>query len=1484
MTKWVLILLFVCSSIIGLSQTATHTEALIDFAKEKSKDYEKKKAEAIEWANRNGYPVTAEYNGSFIEIQRISVSGIPQYFITDNAVAAATISTSEVYPGASAGLSLTGSGITVREWDAGSALTSHQEFGGRVTNVNGVSTHWHSTHVAGTIIAAGIVESAKGMAYQANLRSLDWNNDVAELASEGADGALMSCHSYGYSRGWFWTGLSWAWAGDPAISTEEDYLFGFYDTYAQQYDQVARNAPYFLICKSAGNDRNDIGNGTYPPDGPYDCIGQNGVAKNILTVGAVFDIPEGYTNPSSVVMSSFSSWGPADDGRIKPDIVANGTNVYSTYNTNNTSYATLGGTSMSTPSVAGSLALLQQHWNTLTGTYMLAATLKALVLHTADEAGSYPGPDYQFGWGLMNTKNAALQISADQSLDVISELILNDGNTFTREVIASGTEPLKVTIVWTDVPGTPVSPQLDPITPMLVNDLDLRITKSGITYYPWKLDRDNPTNAATNTTKNYVDNVEVVFIANPNPGEAYTIVIDHEGPLSGGSQAFSMIISGITIAEPPLADFLADTTTCGIGQTINFSDLSVNIPTEWTWSFTPSTVTFVEGTDSLSQHPRVQFNTPGSYTVELIVANTAGSDTATKADYISVIYPPVADFTVDTTSIILGDSITFTDLSTHNSTTWSWVFIPATVTYLGETDSISQNPIVQFDAAGFYTVELVVTNASGSDTLLREDYIKVTAPPISDFSTDSTTCGLNYKVTFNDLSLNQPTEWTWSFTPSTVTFVEGTDSLSQHPRVQFNTPGSYSVELIVANTAGSDTATKEDYISVIYPPVADFTADTTSIILGDSITFTDLSTHNPSAWSWVFIPGTVTYLGGTDSISQNPIVQFDAAGFYTVELVVTNASGSDTLLREDYIIVTAPPISDFSADSTTCGLGYKVTFNDLSLNQPTEWIWSFTPSTVTFVEGTDSLSQHPRVQFNTPGSYSVELIVANTAGTDTATKADYISVIYPPVADFTVDTTSIVLGDSITFTDLSTHNPTTWSWVFIPATVTYLGETDSISQNPIVQFDAAGFYTVELVVTNASGSDTLLREDYIKVTAPPISDFSADSVTCGIGHRVTFNDLSLNQPTEWTWSFTPYTVTFVEGTDSLSQHPRVQFNTPGSYSVELIVANTAGTDTATKADYISVIYPPVADFTVDTTSIILGDSITFTDLSTHNPTAWSWVFIPGTVTYLGGTDFISQNPIVQFDAAGLYTVELRVTNISGCDTIIKPGYIEVHNPVIELDITVYLEGPFNGTDMATNLIDVMPLDQPYNISPWNYTGAESVEAIPNPQIVDWILVELRDAADAASANSGTMIARQAAFLLSNGKVIGMDGTSTLQFNNSLNHQLFIVIWHRNHLGIMSSGFLVKSSGIYTYDFSAGASQVYGGSDAHKQIGPGIWGMIGGDGDRDSVVTATDKSIWEFQVGKKGYLESDYNLDSQSDNKDKNDIRSPNLGAACHVLD
>ncbi len=534
-----------------------------------------------EYARKMGIPVRRVLpNGRVLELQRISPDGGPVFYITNNVDAADTVSTDEVWPGGSAGLNLDGSGMTVGIWDGGAIFAAHPDFTGRLSQVDGTTTvSNHSTHVAGTLIGAGdwLDPRSRGMAYAGHLDAYDWNSDTAEMALAASNGLLISNHSYGIAAGWLYIGGpppdNWWWIGGQNPADVEDPYFGYYDSESQLWDQIAFDAPYYLIVKAAGNDRSEIGpspgeeytvidqdgnflftstlprNADCAPAG-YDCLPTHSVAKNILTVGAVDDLIGGYSpfsGPASVQMTDFSDWGPTDDGRIKPDVVANGMFLISAW-PDSPYYAAAAGTSMSAPNVTGSLLLLQEHYQDTNGSnnFMRAATLKALAIHTADEAGGADGPDYAFGWGLLNTKAAAQVITDNGGAHQIIEGSLADGAVDTVQINVTETAArITATLVWADPPGTPVALTLDPPDSMLVNDLDLRIN-NGTTHMPWVLNPASPAAAAT-TGDNVRDNVEQVVIDNAGTG-SYFIAVSHKGTLlNGDNQNYSLIIS----VEPP---------------------------------------------------------------------------------------------------------------------------------------------------------------------------------------------------------------------------------------------------------------------------------------------------------------------------------------------------------------------------------------------------------------------------------------------------------------------------------------------------------------------------------------------------------------------------------------------------------------------------------------------------------------------------------------------------------------------------------------------------------------------------------------------------------------------------------------------------------------------------------------------------------------------------------------------------------------------
>jgi len=244
---------------------------------------------------------------------------------------------------------------------------------------------------------------------------------------------------------------------------------------------------------------------------------------------------------------------------------------------------------------------------------------------------------------------------------------------------------------------------------------------------------------------------------------------------------------------------------------------------------------------------------------------------------------------------------------------------------------------------------------------------------------------------------------------------------------------------------------------------------------------------------------------------------------------------------------------------------------------------------------------------------------------------------------------------------------------------------------------------------------------------------------------------------------------------------------------------------------------------------------------------------------------------------------------TGITTLSTFAVGDINSPLaITLDIVInlaaFLEGPFNATEMSTllNSNNLLPLSQPYNTGPWNYSGTENVVSLPNADIVDWVLIELRDAVNTGSATPATTISQQAGFVLNDGSIVAIDGISNLQFNATVSQNLFVVVFHRNHLGIISANALTQSGGVYTYDFTTGAYQAFGDNPSQKEIASGIYGMFGGDLNSNGNIGITDKLTWNSETGTSNYTAADANLDGEVDNLDKNDITISNIGEGSYV--
>ena len=472
---------------------------------------------------------------------------------------------------------LSGTGVSVGVWEAnepgtnGIVRNTHQDLTGRTTLAADQTVptpavySYHATHVAGSIGASGVNSpAAEGMAPAATLVSWSSANDSAEMTSAvtSAGGAAdpvpitLSNHSYGIGIGWAGNGSSFT----PFTN------FGQYRNTSQSFDAVVNAG--LTVFKSAGNDRNDLWDGaTVIPGAPTgtrdctqgafgvdaDCLGPRSCAKNIITVGAM-------ANAANI--ANFSSYGPTDDGRIKPDIMADGTALTSLTNASNTSTGPNSGTSMATPVVTGIAALLVEEASNQRITLSPAA-MKALLIQSAqDVAGvgqSTVGPDYSTGWGIADAQAAADLLRLPGGAGIAQESISVTGaaGAYSQPFfVPAGETEVHVTLAWSDLPGNPATPS----GAQLVNDLDLRlIAPDGTTILtPWTLNPANPGNAAVrNGGDDAINNVEQVSVLNPVSGVWYAQVTAKAGSLASGAQDFALA-GPLTPVTGPITSNKAD--------------------------------------------------------------------------------------------------------------------------------------------------------------------------------------------------------------------------------------------------------------------------------------------------------------------------------------------------------------------------------------------------------------------------------------------------------------------------------------------------------------------------------------------------------------------------------------------------------------------------------------------------------------------------------------------------------------------------------------------------------------------------------------------------------------------------------------------------------------------------------------------------------------------------------------------------------------
>jgi Subtilase family len=930
------------------------------------------------WAIRQ-----TQSNGREIVLQGIDERGNPIYYATHNAILASqTTKTASLYAGGGLGLNLNGSSSSVANkmglWDSGRALITHQEFTNRVRIIEGANYYSdHSTHLAGILTATGINASARGMAWGANLKVWDFTNDIFEMSLAAPD-LLISNHSYGVLSGWVYNpdrpgtddNLKWEWWGDESVSITDDYKFGFYDSKARDLDKIANLAPYYLIVKSADNKRGETGpppgtrhylrNTTQTstvrrsPNDAYDNIPTEATAKNILTVGAVDGVSKAIINPSDIIMTSFSSWGPTDDGRIKPDLVGMGVDITSSIATSTKSYSAYTGTSVASPNVAGTLLLLQEYYAQINkGNFMRASTIKALAIHTANEAGTSAGPDYQYGWGLLNAEKAAKAIG-NQTNNLITEKTLSQGGTQSISVVAKGGEPLIITIAWNDPEATPfTSNMLNNRTPKLVNDLDIRVSDGIYTSFPWVLDPANPTRPAI-VGDNIRDNVEQVIINSPTPGKTYQVAISHKGSLKDGSQAFSLIASGINQVSCQMSIGINPNTTQTLCQGV-FVRFVASTGTNYTYQWYKDNLAIIGATTY--QYYATQ---AGAYHVKV----SQGSCQASSQQVVVQSSTLKASISASgNTNICNGTSVT---LNSNSGTNYAYQWLRNGTSITGAT-----NASYTVTQTGSYTIKIrdANTNCTISSSALQVNANAITA---SISPSGSVTVCQQSSVTLS-ASSGSGYAYQWfrngnAISGATLSYYVATSS------------GNYTVQI----TSGGCTVSSESTSVSIGSITPSIHADNTNLCNGTVMLLTDTGSGYTYQW----------YKDGIAIANARSFVySVTQTGNYSVR--VSDASGCSGI--SSTLVVTGggsqANVNIIAQSSTIFFAGNSVVLEATNIgNNPVQWVkdgYPLTGAISTTYKATQSGVYSVRVGTGTCASFSnsLSVIVLNVIGSNTTTNA-----------------------------------------------------------------------------------------------------------------------------------------------------------------------------------------------------------------------------------------------------------------------------------------------------------------------------------------------------------------------------------------------------------------------------------------------------------------------------------------------------------------
>ncbi len=585
-----------------------------------------------------------------------------------------------------------------------------------------------------------------------------------------------------------------------------------------------------------------------------------------------------------------------------------------------------------------------------------------------------------------------------------------------------------------------------------------------------------------------------------------------------------------------------------------------------------------------------------------------------------------ADFSATPVSGCSPMVIQFTDLSKGNPTQWRWDLGNGVITSL-------KNPSATYFSPGTYNIKLVIKNASGADSITKQNYIIVHPKPVVDFTlTDSTGC-FPLKVNFT----NKTTTSSGSILKYSWDFGDGTTSELTHPSHTYTSAGNFTVTLRVTNSFGCvETISKNKLVNTSNGVKAEFTNTSPGVCASPvTIQFSNTSTGTGILnYKWNFGDG-------NSSTLKDPQHTYTKDGTYSVSLITASSLGCiDTVIKANLVSIGTVN-SSFNTSGAICE-GNAIQFNNTSLPIPGKSTWYFG-------DGTTSTAIHPKKTFTAAGTYIIKLVNDFGGCKDSVSKS--IIIKSKPVTNFSVNkTTGCQVPFTVNFSNTST-GAQTYVWNFGD------GNTSSAA-NPVHTYTKTGNFTVRLISTNSNGcSDTVTKAQYIKIQEPSIVLNNLPALGC---IPVTIKPSATITANE---SIATYHWDFGDGNTSSAIKPVHTYTTGGTFDISLTITTGSGcTKTTTFKEAVRAGEKPAANFSVGSSNVCAFQPVSFTDLSTGEPDQWLWDFGDGTTG-------VAQHPVHEYQDTGWFDVQLITWSNTCADTIEYKKMVYIKPPIASFGFT-----------------------------------------------------------------------------------------------------------------------------------------------------------------------------------------------------------------------